>query len=74
MFGRRTDRELAATKYAGRESATQRRDRKTAEREEQAAAKRRADHRRSIPKIAAESERWENADRARFAAGIFRRR
>lgn len=74
MFGRRTDAELAATKYQGRESATARRDRKAAHREEQAAAKRRADHRRSIPKIAAASERWEDEDRALHRAGFFRRR
>lgn len=74
MFGRRTDRQLAAEKYQGRESATARRDRKAAERDQQAAAKRRRDHHRSIPKIAAAAERWENQDRARFAAGIFRRR
>jgi len=74
MFGRRTDRQLAAEKYQGRESATARRDRKAAERDQQAAAKRRRDHHRSIPKIAAAAERWEDQDRARFAAGIFRRR
>lgn len=44
MFGRRTDRELAETKYAGRESATQRRDRKQAYRDQQAAEKRRRNH------------------------------
>jgi hypothetical protein len=32
MFGRRSDRELAATKYAGRESATDRNNRHQRER------------------------------------------
>ena len=44
MFGRPSDRELAATRYAGRESATERRDRKAAYREQRAAEKRRRDH------------------------------
>lgn len=41
MFGRRTDRELAATKYAGRETASERAARLQAYREQRAAEKRR---------------------------------
>jgi len=40
------DRQMAATTYATRESATDRRKRKEAAREQRAATKRRADHHR----------------------------
>ncbi|TVZ96493.1 hypothetical protein [Streptomyces sp. BK340] len=49
------DRERAATKYAGQESASDR-----------AARQRRTGHRRSIAKAAAQAERWEQRDRRRF--------
>lgn len=56
------DRKLAATKYAGRESATDR-----------AARQRRQGHRRSIREAAAQSEAWEQQDRARDRRGGWRR-
>lgn len=50
------DRELAATKYAGRESAS-----------DKAARKRRENHRaRGIRQAAARGEAWETRDRARY--------
>ena len=54
LFGG-NDRQLAETKYAGRESASNR-----------AARQRREGHRRSIAKSAAKAERWEQQDRRRF--------
>lgn len=53
LFG--NDHQRAATKYAGRESAS-----------ETAARKRRQGHRRSIAKAAAQAERWEQQDRRRY--------
>jgi hypothetical protein len=41
MFGRRTDRELAATRYAGRESASERAARLQAYREQRATERQR---------------------------------
>lgn len=54
LFGRLlgNDQQRAATKYAGRESATQ-----------QAARSRRQGHRRSILGTARAGQRWEDADR-----------
>ncbi|AWT43184.1 MULTISPECIES: hypothetical protein [Streptomyces] len=49
------DRELAADRYADRESATER-----------AARKRREGHRRSIARTARQAEQWEQQDRRRF--------
>ncbi|MFJ6645788.1 hypothetical protein ACIQPS_09015 [Streptomyces sp. NPDC091290] len=54
-LGGGNDRQLADTRYAGRESASDR-----------AARKRRENHRRSITKTAAKAERWEQQDRRRF--------
>lgn len=50
------DHELAATRYAGRESATDR-----------AARLRREGHRRSAAKTARRAEKWERQDRRRFS-------
>jgi hypothetical protein len=50
------DQRLAATKYAGRESASAR-----------ATRKRREGRRRQIGKAAAQGERWEQQDRRRFS-------
>lgn len=47
------DRQLAATKYAGRESATDR-----------AARQRRTGHRRSLLGTARQGQTWEDTDRA----------
>ena len=52
------DRQLAETKYAGRESAS-----------EQAARRRREGHRRNISRASAQGEAWEKADRQRFRTG-----
>ncbi|GGO60098.1 hypothetical protein [Streptomyces lasiicapitis] len=60
------DRELAATKYAGRESATARAHRKdrervrnNAHREAEASARRRASHRQKVARGAPETQgRW----------------
>ena len=52
LFGG-NDRQLAETKYADRESATDR-----------AARQRREGHRRSIGKAIAKGEKWERKDRA----------
>ncbi|MGW9029131.1 hypothetical protein ACWGQ5_34380 [Streptomyces sp. NPDC055722] len=49
------DRQLAETRYAGRESASAR-----------AARRRREGHRRSIAKAARQGEAWEQRDRRRF--------
>lgn len=60
MFGRRSDRELAATKYAGRESATDRARRKQRQRGSMGRGHRNAteaDH---------AAQRWEQQDRRRF--------
>ncbi len=59
----RSDRELAATKYQGRESASARRDRKNAHRQELAAEKRRRDHHRHA--AAADRQGWTWWDRHR---------
>ncbi|MEV8432015.1 hypothetical protein ACWHLZ_27985 [Streptomyces chartreusis] len=52
------DRERAETKYAGRESAS-----------EKAARRRRASQQRGVAKAAAEGEKWERKDRARDRRG-----
>ncbi|MEV3857748.1 hypothetical protein AB0J38_25910 [Streptomyces sp. NPDC050095] len=57
-FRRSSDAELAATRYEGRESAT-----------DSAARGRRAGHRRSIPGAAAQGQAWEDDDRARERRG-----
>lgn len=54
----RSDRELAATKYRTRESASDRRDRKAAEREARAAAKRRRDHHHNAAAADRAGMRW----------------
>ncbi|MFE4718906.1 hypothetical protein ACFRLW_21155 [Streptomyces sp. NPDC056728] len=55
-FRRTSDAELAATRYAGRESAT-----------EKAARKRRSDHRsKGIARATREGDAWEEQDRKRF--------
>lgn len=51
-FNRSSDRDLAATKYAGRESASDR-----------AARQRREGHRRNIGRAAAAGQAWEDRDR-----------
>ncbi|WP_073946503.1 hypothetical protein [Streptomyces kebangsaanensis] len=50
------DRERAATRYAGQESASDR-----------AARKRREGHRRNLTKTAREGQAWEDRDRRRFS-------
>ncbi|MFJ9128919.1 hypothetical protein ACIRJS_32940 [Streptomyces sp. NPDC102340] len=52
LFRRTSDTDLAATKYEGRESAT-----------DKAARGRREGHRRSIPATAAQGQAWEDKDR-----------
>lgn len=61
LFGG-NDRQLAETKYAGRESAS-----------EQAARRRREGHRRSIRAAADAGEAWEQADRRRERRGGWRK-
>ncbi|MFJ1650080.1 hypothetical protein ACIOC2_01430 [Streptomyces sp. NPDC088337] len=51
-----SDRELAATKYTGRESASDR-----------AARRRREGHRRNLTRTAREGQAWEDRDRRRFS-------
>jgi len=64
------DHELAATQYAGRESASAAAARKTAEREQRAAERRRQQHRSSgIREASRASERWEAGDRRRQRTG-----
>jgi hypothetical protein len=55
LLGNDRDR---ATRYQGRESAT-----------DEAARKRREGHRRSISRTAAQGDAWEDADRARDRRG-----
>lgn len=56
IFSRRSDAEIAATKYEGRESAT-----------DEASRKRREGHRsKGIARATAEGEAWEDRDRRRF--------
>lgn len=52
------DQQRAATKYAGRESAS-----------DQAARRRRQGHRRNIAKAAAQGQAWEDRDRQRDRKG-----
>lgn len=61
LFGG-NDRQLAATKYAGRESASA-----------EASRRRREGHRRSIREAADAGEAWEQADRRRDRRGGWRR-
>jgi hypothetical protein len=65
LFNRGSDRDLAADRYAGRESAT-----------ESAARQRRSGHRRSIGRIAREGQAWEDHDRQQYPSTTswFRRR
>ncbi|UOB09094.1 hypothetical protein MQE23_08515 [Streptomyces sp. HP-A2021] len=56
------DRQRAETKYAGRESAT-----------DKAARQRRQGHRRGIGKAAAQGQAWEERDRQRDRKGGWRR-
>ncbi|WP_432041438.1 hypothetical protein [Streptomyces cadmiisoli] len=53
------DRQLAATQYAGRESATERAARK----------RRESYHRKGVRKAATQGEAWERRDRARDKRG-----
>lgn len=55
FFSPARDRELAATKYADRESATAK-----------AARKRRERHHQGVALAAAKAEQWEERDRRRF--------
>jgi hypothetical protein len=57
-FTRRSDSELATTRYAGRESAT-----------EQAARHRRQGHRRNTGRAAAQGQAWEDRDRQQERRG-----
>ena len=57
LFGG-NDRQLAATKYAGRESATDR-----------AARKRRENYRRNVTKAARAGQAWEDRDRQQDRKG-----
>lgn len=59
IFSRRSDREVAKSKYAGRESASQ-----TAAR-----ARRTSYWRRGVPQAAAAGQAWEDADRRRDQRG-----
>ncbi|MFJ8538144.1 hypothetical protein [Streptomyces sp. NPDC093591] len=61
-LGGGNDRQLAADRYASRESAS-----------DKAARKRRSGHRRSIAEAAAAGEKWERKDRARDRKGGWRR-
>lgn len=61
---RRSDKELAATKYAGRESASQR----AARVEDDDSASRRRGHRRSLLGAARQGQAWEDRDRSRFGS------
>jgi hypothetical protein len=56
------DHELAATQYAGRESAS-----------DEAARKRRERHRRSIAKTSARGQAWQAKDRAQDRKGTWYR-
>ena len=58
LFNRGSDQQLAATKYQGRESAS-----------ETAAKARRAGHRRSLLGTARQGQAWEDRDRAREKRG-----
>jgi hypothetical protein len=68
MGRRRSDRELAATKYAGRESASER----TARRQRERGSMGRGHH--TVAGAAAAGERWEESDRRRFGKNPFYRR
>lgn len=56
------DRELAATQYAGRESAS-----------DEAARKRRERHRKNAGRAAAKGEQWQTRDRAQDGRGTWYR-
>lgn len=62
LFNRSTDQQLAATKYQGRESAS-----------ETAAKARRAGHRRSLLDTARQGQAWEDTDRQAERRGGWRR-
>lgn len=64
LFG--DDRQMAATTYRTRESATDRCARREAEREARAATKRRRDHHRHAAAADRKGRRWEQRDHDTF--------